>query len=214
VDPSGRIVPKVPITLDAPVGGIKVDAAGNLYVGAHVKPKDAPLPPWFAGKVPAPQRRWYSSLYGSVLKFGPAGGAIAKGDGPYVAGPRRHAVTASGLQWAYHGVCPMPSRRVCRCSCQIPRFDVDGYGRVFVPDALRFSVAVLDSRANPIARFGAYGNADSRGPGSPVPTPRIPLGWVHAVQVTDRHAYVADVVNNRIVRVTLTAAAEATTPLP
>ena len=149
-------------------------------------------------------------MYGSVLKFKPSGGSLSFGEGDLSAGPGLRPARAEGLVWSYYGVSPMPSRDVTKCSCQIPRFDVDYYGRVFVPDAFRFSVAVLDANANLIARFGSYANQDSRGPEGPIDTPEIPLGWVHSVQVTDRYAYVADVVNHRVVGVKLSYAAEET----
>ena len=76
--------------------GIGVDAAGNVYVGVNVKPKDQPLAKPFAGNVPADPWDWwrfdrqgprevpwcypYQNTYldhmGSVLKFGPAGGKL------------------------------------------------------------------------------------------------------------------------------------------
>jgi DNA-binding beta-propeller fold protein YncE len=76
--------------------GIGVDAAGNVYVGANVKPRLDPFPKAFAGKVPKinwlcwAQWRWgyrpapwrysmrneYLYHWGSVFKFGPSGGAF------------------------------------------------------------------------------------------------------------------------------------------
>jgi len=76
--------------------GIGVDAAGNVYVGVNVKPKDKPLPAAFEGKVPGrpwdwwrfdrqgprevpwayPYQNTYLNHMGSVLKFGPEGGKI------------------------------------------------------------------------------------------------------------------------------------------
>jgi hypothetical protein len=46
------------------------------------------------------------------------------------------------------------------CACTRPRFDVDGFGRLYLPDALTFSVSVRDNADNEIVRFGAYGNYD------------------------------------------------------
>jgi hypothetical protein len=73
--------------------GIGVDAAGNVYVGANVKPADQPFPAEFMGKVPAKGWLWwdkdkreapwcytyynpYLFHWGSVFKFGPTGGAF------------------------------------------------------------------------------------------------------------------------------------------
>jgi DNA-binding beta-propeller fold protein YncE len=76
--------------------GIGVDAAGNVYLGVNVKPKDQPLPTAFAGKALAQTWEWwrfdrqgprdvpwaytYQNAYlndlGAVMKFGPGGGAF------------------------------------------------------------------------------------------------------------------------------------------
>ena len=72
--------------------GVGVDPAGNVYVGANVKPGDKPFPQAFMGKVPAKGWTWwkqpreapwsytyynaYLFHWGSVLKFPPAGGAF------------------------------------------------------------------------------------------------------------------------------------------
>lgn len=73
--------------------GLGVDARGNVYVGANVKPKATPYPAPFAGKVPVDRWIWwkkaqrekpwhymYYNTYlfhvGSVFKFPPAGGAF------------------------------------------------------------------------------------------------------------------------------------------
>ena len=99
------------------------------------------------------------------------------------------------------------------CVCFSPRFDVDGFGRVFMPDVATFSVRVVDANANPIVRFGGYGNMDSRGPGSAIPTPAIALAWPQYVAVSNEAAYVSDVINRRIVRVKLSYAVEAQSPI-
>ncbi len=215
VSATGEILRKEFIKVDAPVGGIKVDLKGNVYVGAHIKPKGELLPAWFEGKLPDEQARWYTDMYGSILKFKPSAGGLEFGDGDLVGVGNRKpfykkSLKADGLLWAYHGIAPISSRRVTRCICQLPRFDVDPYGRVWVPDVFRFSVRVIDNSTNPIARFGSYGNEDSRGPGGPIKTPEIPLGWAPSVQVTDDYAYMADVMNHRVVAVKLTSTAEET----
>jgi hypothetical protein len=78
--------------------GLGVDAAGNVYVGANLKPKDQPVPADFADQVPLKgwawwrTRRnppWYYTYYnpylyhwGSVFKFGPSGGQLYGFGGP------------------------------------------------------------------------------------------------------------------------------------
>jgi len=73
--------------------GLGVDAAGNVYVGANVRPKDTPFPDGFNEQVSAAPFAWwrgaarkppwhymylnpYLFYWGSVLKFGSEGGAL------------------------------------------------------------------------------------------------------------------------------------------
>ena len=93
--------------------------------------------------------------------------------------------------------------------CEGSGFDVDPFGRVFLPNLGQFRIEVVDTNNNPITTFGKYGNEDSGGPGARVPKPAIPLAWPVYVAVSDRYAYVADTVNRRVVRVKLTCAVEA-----
>jgi hypothetical protein len=93
--------------------GIGVDAAGNLYLGANVKPPDRLFQEGFTGKVPAvdwlcwAQWRWhyrprpwhfcmrneYLYHWGAVFKFGPEGGAFyGRGSRHYRGGGARAKV--------------------------------------------------------------------------------------------------------------------------
>ena len=96
-----------------------------------------------------------------------------------------------------------PDVQSSRCNCESARFDLDGFGRLFIPDAMRASVVVVDANANEIVRFGGYGNTDSRGPGSPAPWPGIALAWPLVVRVSESACYVADTVNHRILKAAL-----------
>ena len=91
------------------------------------------------------------------------------------------------------------------CQCESTRFDLDEFGRLYVPDLYRFRVTVLDGAGNEVAHFGGYGNRDAKGEGTD-----IPLAMGLAVAATDRHIYVGDIVNQHVVRVRLTYAAEST----
>jgi DNA-binding beta-propeller fold protein YncE len=93
--------------------------------------------------------------------------------------------------------------------CEGAGFDVDPYGRVFYPNCGQFRVEVVDTNNNFITTFGKYGNEDSGGPHAKVKKPDIPLAWPCYVAVSDTHAYVADTINRRIVRVKLSYEAEA-----
>jgi HEAT repeat protein len=89
-----------------------------------------------------------------------------------------------------------------RCMCWHPRFDVDDFARVFLPDQLRCRIVVLDTAGNPVTSFGRYGNVDDRGEGVPLADPRT-------VMVSDRAVYVGDMSNNRIARAELRYRAQA-----
>jgi hypothetical protein len=119
------------------------------------------------------------------------------------------------------------------CHCVGSDFDVDDFGRTFAPDTGRFRVGVLDANGNEIICFGGYGNQDNCGPdsyildragnflrprkaddpkelASPFAKPEIGFAWIIGVAVTDRYAYVGDVINKRILRVKFDYAARET----
>jgi hypothetical protein len=180
--------------------GPRVDAAGNIYVADSVKPPGQPYPEFFSGKLvdakidaranPAQQYTW---MYGSVIKFGPAGGAIwfpildknyayaFEGEAKLPADQTKVKIATiqngmpdwekpgelQGALWYRPGVSYLldmvPSHNR-RCHCTASEFDVDDYGRVFHTDQGRFRVVVLDTAGNEIAAFGGYGNQDACGP--------------------------------------------------
>jgi sugar lactone lactonase YvrE len=203
----------------------RVDAAGNVYLAVGLRPGDAVLPPGLEGRVPAARRdpgsvnsvNAYPLIYGSVVKFGPAGGSIRVD-----AGGRRcnyaygRAIQVSGAEWIFPG-CSVagswatPKKRdrlmINVCMCESPCIDVDGFGRCFFPDAGRSRAGVVDTAGNLVTWFGGYGNPDSKGlapgAGGPPGEPAIPLCWPQALAVDDRFAYVGDRVNRRIVEVRL-----------
>ncbi len=82
-----------------------------------------------------------------------------------------------------------------------------------------------------IAHLGGYGNADSMGPDSPVVDPKtgklrprqrddppglrsplaepdVAFAWLLAVGVSDKYIYAGDPVNQRILKIKMTSAAE------
>jgi hypothetical protein len=204
-------------------GGLKAGPGGHVYVGVQVLPRDYRIPEGMD------QIRGYAQMTGCVIKFKPSGGAVHPDDGTkgsWSNGPiklaipdplgeglpmgglrTQHGVTLKqtffeGAVRAYPGLAPFSGfDRSDGCVCQSPRFDVDDYGRVYMPNALTCSVTVVDDSGNEILRFGAYGNRDSEGPRSRVPTPEIPLAYPVAVGVSAKHLYVADSANRRVVRV-------------
>jgi hypothetical protein len=222
---------------------VRVDNAGNVYVADCAKPKGEVVPAELRGKVPETPLlesgavNWYPVIYGSVVKFAPTGGGIFTEPKPgateVVVGyqaPR----WMTGARWQWAGMSPVPTfagdggqDHAVYCGCERGSFDVDDFGRSFVPDAARFCVHVLDPAGQEILRFGEYGNQDtylaaglarsesspsgtvpfsekSVGKGDSPSADRISFGWPISVAVSDEAAYVGDVVNRRIVRVKLT----------
>jgi hypothetical protein len=213
------------------LNSVRVDYAGNLYLAVGVRPAGKQVPEELKGQdlgaephvhVNAAEMNWYPFMYGCIVKFGPAGGRVRTGVGgvPMEYGMGRKT-EIKGARWIHYGASVVASWRSGppydfpdTCLCEVPWFDVDGFGRSFFPDACRFRIGVLDTAGNLICTFGAYGNPDSAGPRSAVPTPAIPLCWPQAVAVSDRAAYVADRLNRRIVRVRLEYRSARTLPLP
>jgi len=221
-----------PIT--ASNGGIRVDLAGNIYVGLWLWPEGHPRPQGFR-KDPA-----YLHSVGSVVKFTPAGGFMAvtskdwgsdfmdviprtpgaRGIEMHSGGRPRLAFVEGAIR-AYPGLAPFSHTgfggNSC-CVCRSPRFDLDRYGRLAMPNAVTNSVIVLDNAGNRIIEFGAYGNFDSQyvNPNTDrgrenrptVATPSIPLAWPTGVGVSGDHFYVNDTYNRRVVRVDKICAAE------
>jgi hypothetical protein len=69
-------------------------------------------------------------------------------------------------------------------------------------------VAVVDNNDNLIVEFGKYGNMDSRGAGSAIPTPDIPLAYPVGAAASDNYIYVTDMGNARLARVKMEYALE------
>jgi hypothetical protein len=172
--------------------GPRLDAAGNMYFATGVARKGGNAPARFK------DRKYYSSLYGSIVKFGPKGGRLhfmtaeqyknMFGFEPPELGLNKEKVlvntgsrgghaenkTLEGALWwrpGYSAFTPK-GRHGHQCHCLGHLFDVDGFGRVFHPDMLQHQVVVLDAAGNEIARIGGYGNNDNRGPFSWVRDPK------------------------------------------
>ena len=227
----------------------RVDAKGNIYLTVPLRPLDRDFPEFFDGKlakVPDYFRSigeghyWYIYMYGSIVKFPPAGGAFtwietdrmkndfrglpesigsrpAKEYHYFQHGRYPHKVCqVRGAEWVRFGYSPYSETYPAGtpvCMCEGTGFDVDDFGRVFYPNVCRFRVEVVDASNNPITHFGRYGNQDS-GPAGRVRQPRIPLAWPTYVAVSDAHAYVNDTIGMRVVKVKLTSAAQQTCRIP
>ncbi len=141
-------------------------------------------------------------------------------------------------QWVRPGVSPVPQSG--RCICTGLNFDTDEHDRIWAPDYIRALVLVLDANGNKIARFGGYGNLDSRGPNdsavldpqtgrfrprspddpdtlvSPMAGTEIPMVRPEGIAVSsDRRAlYLLDAQLKRVLRLTMTYAVEQEAPVP
>jgi len=197
-------------------GGIRVDLAGNVYVGLLYWPKGQPLPHGYK------MDRCWSDTVGSVVKFDPKeGGAMLGKD------DAQRAEEVAGALNAYPGLAPFSKAglggNTC-CVCRTPRFDLDPYGRLALPNAVTSSVWLYDNAGNLIAEIGRYGNFDSQfvPPDSPAPVassghqkplvalPEIPLAWPSGAGFGPNSLYINDTYSRRVVRADLTWNAEAT----
>jgi hypothetical protein len=181
-------------------GSLRVDSQGNLYLLQPREPKDTSAPPGFE------KDEAYRRAVGTIYKFPPTGGEVISGG---------NSLKEVQGAIARYGDCGPVSQwnAVGSCVCTKPRFDVDGFGRLYIPNGITFSVSVRDNADNEIVRFGAYGNFDCQGTGSAEPEPSIPLGWPVTVGASDRYLYLGDCLNHRVVRVDKQFAVEKWIPL-
>lgn len=178
-------------------GSVRVDHAGNIYLLQQGVPKDFPIPTGFE------KDEGYRSSLGTIYKFPPTGGEIKAVGGS--------VKEVTGAVAKYAGCGPISRwNAVGACACTKPRFDVDGFGRLYIPNAGAFSVSLRDNADNEIVTFGGYGNYDCQGPKSKEPVPAIPFGWPVTASASDRFIYVGDALNHRVVRVDKKYAAEVT----
>ena len=161
----------------------------------------------------------YAFTLGSVFKFQPSGGSIMReaystlstvpvadlsGDTVpvrQVDGFYRDPFRVTGAVWQNFGfsyLSGIGGGGDDMCACHMPHVTMDRFGRLFVPDAARFGVTVLDNNGGEIVRIGEYGNADDMGGGEV-----IPLAHPNYFAVVNKNLYISDIVNNRIVKVNL-----------
>jgi hypothetical protein len=189
---------QVPVAVSGVVGyggSIRLDNSGNIYVLQHGRPNDHEPPSGFEDD------EAYRHAVGTIYKFRADGGELKQGNSSVkeaIGSVQRYTDCGPISRWRCDG----------SCACTKPRFDVDGFGRLYIPNGITFSVSVRDNSDNEVVRFGEYGNFDCQGPQSEEKTPAIPLGWPVAVGTSDRHIYVGDVLNHRVVRVDKTFEAE------
>jgi sugar lactone lactonase YvrE len=173
--------------VDGQTGGLRVDRKGNIYLSMAGHPTN-----W---KLKA--RRFE----GCVVKIPASGGGLVaeKGSAPGMAFAKHFF---EGAVTAYPHLAPRqdPSG----CVCKEARFDIDAFGRLYVPNVIDFCVRIYDNAGNLIHRFGRYGNADPPDRDDQDQNPTIPLGWPMTCGVNRYgRVYIADVLNHRVVRADL-----------
>ncbi|MBL8028982.1 MAG: hypothetical protein JNL74_21345, partial [Fibrobacteres bacterium] len=178
-------------------GGVKFDSKGNLYFGAGIRQSTIMAPAQF--------------LSDTGFKWGV--GSIVRYDGNDTGSV--NGTTATNATKVYDiPMSPFSADRLGGCVCRSPRFDLDPYGRLFVPDAITCQVSVADNAGNMIHRFGKYGNIDSRGTLSGLPTQEVingsevPLCFPTSAAATEDYIYVADFMNYRIAKVKMVYSAD------
>ena len=195
----GRIKDYGFIEIRALAAGLRVDRDGNVYLGCTIQPPDALPPKDLAARMPERPRTLFKRVYGSIVKFGPKGGIIRPDPKGALACPGAKGMipfTAEGAEWVHPGFAPVLSRISDKhggpgCSCRNGRFDLDDFGRLFIPDAVAGRIEITDSNANTICFVGRRGGPD---PGA------LTLGWPTVVAASDAALYIADYLHFRILR--------------
>ncbi|MBL8027240.1 MAG: T9SS type A sorting domain-containing protein [Fibrobacteres bacterium] len=163
-------------------GGLRFDLSGNLYVGVRTANPGMVNPAGYASD-------WaYSTSIGSVVRF-PIGFDSSSATETGVS-------SASSYKIYPIGTAPFSKDATAGgCVCRSPRFDVDNYGRLFLPNAITSQITITDNEGNALLRIGKYGNSDDPASGS-----NIPLSWPTSVAASEDYIYIADFGGNRIVR--------------
>jgi len=191
--------------------GIGIDRYGNYCIGTAFRPVGKVYPDDLAGspdlsKVDA---KFYKQFTGSVIKFSGNGARITSAGEPthWYKKPDKK-VRIEGALWTYTGLSPITTI-VNKCICTQGRIDVDGFGRVYVPQLHRQAVLVLDPHGNPVLRVGRYGNAEFEMKGGD-----IRFAAPTFVGASDTALYVVDRGLGRVLKAKLGYGAEETVPVP
>jgi hypothetical protein len=191
------------------------DAEGYLYVTSGLRHPRLPIPHVFMGRLPADTllkpgpKLYYEHFYGSIARFRPEGGEVALNPHGNMAigvgyGGLKNC-TVKGADWIHLGASPTLHRNKDHAACNCERAEpaMDRHDRLFVPDAYRYCVNVIDKNANVLLTIGKYGTWPDETPGTPPKESGIGLGWPICVRVTDTACFVGDKFNHRVVKVKL-----------
>jgi hypothetical protein len=188
---------------DGRLGWIRADREGDLYAATRGQPKGARVGNPLLG------------VYGSILKFDPAKRWTQEIMLPPGKPTEGRAGRENGVTWSSGVFVPDVERIYAGrafmghgCTCRSATgFELDEYGRLYIPDPPAGKLRVLDNAGNEVMALSGTvpGEAsDERG------SKAIHLGFPHQVAATRAAIYVWDPLNERVVRVGLTHAAEAT----
>lgn len=184
-------------------GGLDMDTNGNLYAAVR-KHRMLDGKPYGGDGV------------GTLFKFDPLDSrfltdqkaSVELEQKPETRQTVKHA-WVEGAHWAY-GSAPVGSTG--HCWCRHGKFKVDYFGRSFVPEPRRYSVAVLDGNGQLVMRIGQYGNTDDGKPLQKDPTMKhrsiggdeVALCDAHYLTVhSDKRLFIADTGNGRVISVKL-----------
>ena len=222
--------------------GPRVDAAGNFYIADAVKPVGQPVPEFFKDKLPnAPIDRkanvvmQYMWMYGSIIKFTPAGGAVwfpkktdtdlygYDGEAKLPADQEKVKVEVpvnggggsmiaqpgelQGAQWFHYGCSYVLDMHPSHNRrCHCTATEID------VDDYGR--VVYTDQGRFRVVMLDSGGNEvltfGRYGNQDSPAASEIGFDWFVGLGLTDRNVYVADGGNHRVLRVALRHAAEET----
>ena len=228
--PDGKIrTPELIYHLSPKASSPRLDMFGNLYLMEDVLPKGAASgPPELVAVMTEAEERmiwkkvggrtWgYRGLFGSIVKFPPAGGGVYFKEKPAGKGKQIECQDGKIVEnsvWIRPHVSPVYGEKNHWCFCFAGRFDIDRYGRIYVPIAPLRRIEVWDARGNKICTFGRYGNVDNGGKDSLRPVKGVPVNWGGNVAASDSAVYISDTNNRRVAKVRLTYHATATCPVP
>ncbi|PCJ58614.1 MAG: hypothetical protein COA79_12710 [Planctomycetota bacterium] len=166
-------------------GGLQMDMQGNVYA---VIRKNRILD----GKV------YGNSGTGTLAKFKPGKGRLisTRSRTPLDTKPSRpQDVSGAWIEGAEYLYGESAIGSNSHCWCRHGQFFVDYYGRAFVCEQERYSIAVLDPKGRVIDRIGHFGNVDD---------PGITMFDAQFIQGhTDKRIFVADNGNGRVFSATL-----------
>ena len=205
-----------------PIACVKADRAGNVYVATTARPMAHLIPPNFRrGKATEEIKAFYAPFYGAVVKFSPAGGSVyPHKDGDLIATANTYGFGRTvkrlglkrcrivGAKWLRPGFSTITVRAGANhCNCATGRFELDPFERLWIPDAIRSRIDVVDANGNTILNIGEFGSVtDSDGR-------RIRLGYPKMLAVSDRACYIMDFHRGRALKIRLDYATQAETPI-